>query len=75
MKAMKRARAVFLALLAGLCVPLPVLLGQYRWFLAAVALWRATRAQFQLRELVSAIDADCPPGYVSIAGRCLLMHS
>jgi len=72
MKAVKRVGAVFLALLASVCVPLPA------WWINIAGSWQlftespATRAQFQFRKLICATDADCPPGYVCIGGRCVL---
>jgi len=69
MKTVKRVGAVFLALLAGVCVPLLVWWVNIAGFWQLFAEWQGTRAQF--RKLVCATNADCPPGHACISGRCL----
>ena len=68
-----RVEAVFLVVLAGISVPLLI------WVAIIIALrqifaeWRAARAQLLSGNLACSINADCPPGYECIGGKCLPM--
>lgn len=71
MKVGKRVRAVFLALLAGISVPLLVWVALVATFYQIFVEWRSTRAWLLSGSLACSIDADCPSGYQCIGGRCL----
>ncbi len=66
----KSVGAVFLALLAGVSMPLLVWVAIIIAFRQIFAEWRATRVQLLSGNLICSINADCPPGYQCIGGRC-----
>ena len=70
MKVMKKTGAVILALLAAVLAPLLIWVAAIINLWQAFAQWRIARAQFAFSNLACRIDADCPPGYVCIDGRC-----
>ena len=67
---MKRLRNCLVALLFGISAPVLI------WVGAGSALYqsrkRAKMLEKALPNLACAINADCPPGYVCINGRCVL---
>jgi len=67
----KRAGVVSVALLAGIFVPLLVWVAIITAFRQIFAEWQATRPQLLSGNLACSIDANCPPGYECIGGRCL----
>ena len=66
-----RVGAVFLAVLAGISVPLLI------WVAVIIALrqifveWRVTRAGLLAGNLACSTNIDCPPSYECMGGRCL----
>ncbi len=70
-KVRNRVEAVFLAVLAGISMPLLI------WVAVIIALrqifaeWRTTRAQLLSGNLACSTNIDCPPGYECMGGRCL----
>ncbi len=67
---MKRLRNCLVALLFGISAPVLI------WVGAGSALYqsrkRAKMREKALPHLACAIDADCPPSYVCVDGRCVL---
>ena len=64
---------IFLAILLALAihVGIPALIG-----LAIVGyLIPAKQPKLQTRELVCATNADCPPGYICVGGKCVLVQT
>jgi hypothetical protein len=70
---MKRLRNLTLVLLLGCSAPLLI------WVGAGVALYQKRRAASSLKQALSgascSIDADCPPGYICLNGRCVPQKS
>jgi hypothetical protein len=62
---MKRIGKVGLALLAGLLFPIGI------WVAAGSALYQSIRRNTRETSSTCRIDADCPPGYICINGRCV----
>ncbi len=60
---------MFLLILLALVIHfgVPVVIG----LAVACYLIEAGWAKLQLRELVCATDADCPPGHIYVGGRCV----
>ena len=75
MKVAKRVEAVFLALLAGIFVPLLVWVAVIITFWQIFAEWRAIRVGLLVGNLICSVNADCPPSYECVGGRCLLRPS
>jgi len=71
MKIVKRVGAVFLALLTGISVPLLIWVAVIIAFRQIFTEWRTIRAGLLVGNLVCSVNADCPPGYECMGGRCL----
>lgn len=62
---MRRMRNTFLALLIGCCTPALV------WVGAGSALYQSRRKLREVWAGVCRFDADCPPGFFCVNGRCV----
>jgi hypothetical protein len=62
---MRRIRNTCLALLIGCCTPALV------WAGVGSALFESRRKTREARTMVCRIDADCPPGFLCVNGRCM----
>ena len=65
---------ILILVFAGLFVLLPVM---FAWgILVAGGIYQSSRQERPMKEeipeLVCSLDADCPPGYVCVNGRCML---
>ena len=67
----KRVGAPFLLLLVGISIPLLIWVAIITAFWQMYIEWRVTRAGLLAGNLICSLDADCPPGYQCIGGRCL----
>ncbi len=66
---MKTLRNCTVALLLGLSAPVLI------WVGAGAALVSARREKMAVRQPATcSVDADCPPGFVCIGGRCTPAH-
>jgi len=66
----KRVGAVFLAVVGGISMPFLVWVAGIAALYQIFSEWRATRTWLTSVNLTCDIDADCPPGYQCIGGRC-----
>ena len=71
MKILRRVKAIFLALLAGIGAPVLVWVGVGAAFWAAFVEWRAMKAWLGSASLTCGIDTDCPPDHVCEGGKCV----
>ena len=69
---MKGVRNVVTALLIGSLTPMLV------WAASGAALYERRKEKNLLKQasnLTCSIDADCPPGYACVNGRCILQRA
>jgi hypothetical protein len=66
----KRVGAVFLAVVGGISMPLLVWVAGIAALYQIFSEWRTTRTWLMSTNLTCNINADCPPGYQCIGGRC-----
>jgi len=74
-KVLKRTWAVFLAMLAGISLPLLIWVAIIIVFRQMYLEWRAIRAGLLAGNLTCSLTADCPPGYQCLQGKCLPVAS
>ncbi len=71
MKIRRGILSVCLAMLVGFSFPLLVWVAIISAFRQIFSEWRATRTWLTSVNLTCNIDAECPPGYQCIGGRCV----
>jgi hypothetical protein len=67
--------AISLAMLAGIAVPLLIWAAIITVLRHMFIEWRTMRSGLLSGNLACSLDADCPPGYRCVGGRCVLATS